>query len=65
MSDLLRDEVERAATRGQTVVLLAETVESSRCVETVRDLTKRFKPYERIPEAQAFQQRAGMLVNAA
>lgn len=65
VGDLLRDEVERAAARGHTVVSLAETVESSRCVETVRDLTKRFNPYERVPEVQAFQQRAGQLLKAA
>jgi hypothetical protein len=58
VGDLLREEVERAATRGQTVVSLAESVESSRCVETVRDLTKRFQPHEHLPEVQAFQTRA-------
>lgn len=63
--DLMRNEVERAAVRGQTVVALAESVESSRCVQTVRDLTKRFKPYGQVPEVKAFQQRAGQLLKAA
>ncbi|MFC0532073.1 hypothetical protein [Phytohabitans kaempferiae] len=65
VGDLLRDEVERAAARGQAVVSLAETVESSRCIETVRDLTKRFKPYEHVPDVQAFQRRASQLLAAA
>jgi hypothetical protein len=65
VGDLLRNEVERAATRAQTVVSLAETVESSRCIETVRDLTKRFKPYDRVPEVQAFHRRADQLLKVA
>jgi hypothetical protein len=65
VGDLLREEVERAAARGQTVVSLAETVESSRCIETVRDLTRRFKPYDRVPEVQAFNRRANELLKVA
>lgn len=63
--DLMRKEVERAAVRGQTVVALTESVESSRCRETVRDLTNRFKAYEQVPEVQAFRWRAERLLQAA
>jgi hypothetical protein len=62
VGDLIRHEIERAANRGHAVVTLAESVESSRCVETIRDLAKRVKPYESVDEVQSFQARAGQLL---
>jgi hypothetical protein len=62
VSDLKRGEVEHAAHRGLQVIALAESVDSSRCLETVRDLRKRFQPYGDVPEVQHFQMRARELL---
>lgn len=43
-----------AAVKGVEVVDLAASVNSSRCVETVRDLKKRLRPYASLPQVQAF-----------
>jgi hypothetical protein len=47
------------------VIALAESVDSSRCLETVRDLRKRFQPYGDVPEVQHFQMRARELLQTA
>lgn len=51
---LNQGDVEAAAAKGICVVDLAGSVNSSRCVEAVRDLQCRLRPYSRIPEVQQF-----------
>ena len=65
IGDLRQGEVDAAATRGLRVVDLASTVHSSRCIETVRDLTKQLKPYNDLPSVQEFQHKARILLQAA
>lgn len=57
-AEIQRGEIEAAATRGLQVIALAASVNSSRTVETVRDLQRRLKPYHRIPAVEAFNARA-------
>ena len=54
IADLVRDQPDAAASRGLEVVRLTKTVNSSRCVETVRDLVGRFRPYEDLDPVQEF-----------
>jgi hypothetical protein len=65
IADLTRGEPEAAAARGSEVIRLAESVHSSRCVETVRDLTKRFQPYKHLDDVQRFQEEARALLVSA
>ncbi len=65
VGDLHRGEVEAAAARATKVVGLAGTVSSSRCVETVRDLSKKLGPYDDTPLVQEFQHRARAFLQAA
>jgi hypothetical protein len=65
IADLERNNVEESASKGIRVVDLASSVNSSRCVETVRDLRKRFTPYNSIPQVQEFQERARMFLDQA
>ena len=54
IADLVRDQPDAAASRGLEVVRLTKTVNSSRCVETVRDLVGRFRRYEDLDPVQEF-----------
>lgn len=65
IAELTKGEPESAATHGAEVVRLARSVNSSRCVEAVRDLTKRFQPYARLNAVQQFQEQARALLPAA
>lgn len=65
VSALQRHEVESAATTGVHVVDLTRTVNSSRCIEAVRDLQRRLRPYYSVPEVQQFNTRAAELGLAA
>lgn len=65
IAELTRGDAEAAADRGLEVIALAGTVNSSRCVETVRDLTARFRPYAHLDGVQQFQERARGLLRAA
>jgi hypothetical protein len=58
VADLQRGEVESAAARGMQVVDLAAMVQSSRTVETVRDLRRRLSRFAGIPAVDAFTTRA-------
>jgi hypothetical protein len=62
---LTRNDVEAAAAKGVEVVHLAASVNSSRCIETVRDLQRRLKPYSELPEVQHFNASAGELLGLA
>ncbi|WP_239075536.1 hypothetical protein [Planosporangium flavigriseum] len=65
IADLERRNVEGAAAKSLTVLDLAASVNSSRCVETVRDLQRRLKPYAEMDEVQRFNARAGELLGLA
>jgi hypothetical protein len=65
VAELERRNVEAAATRALNVVELAGSVNSSRAVETVRDLQRRMKPYAGIYEVKRFNARAGDLLGLA
>jgi hypothetical protein len=65
VADLQDSQVEAAATRGVKVVRLARQVNSSRCVETVRDLKRRLAPYHKVPEVREFQYEADQLLAPA
>jgi hypothetical protein len=65
IGDLRQGEIEAAAARSLRVVDLAGTVNSSRCLETVRDLNKQLKPYDRQPLVQEFRHRAHALLQTA
>jgi hypothetical protein len=56
--DLYRRDVEGAASKSLQVVELAASVNSSRCVETVRDLQRRLKPYAALDSVARFNDRA-------
>ncbi|MDG4775134.1 hypothetical protein [Solwaraspora sp. WMMD792] len=64
-ADLDRADVEAAATRAAHVVELAATVNSSRTLETVKDLQHRMKPYASLPEVRHFTTRATELLGLA
>ena len=55
---LNRNDVETAAAIGLHVVDLAGSVNSSRCIEAVRDLQRRLRPYASVFEVQEFNARA-------
>ncbi|GGK43176.1 hypothetical protein GCM10010124_40030 [Pilimelia terevasa] len=61
-ADLLRGNVEEAAAKATHVVTLTATVNSSRCIETVRDLQRRFRPHAHLPDVAAFNAGAGDLL---
>jgi hypothetical protein len=65
IGDLERRDVERAATKSLEVVELAASVNSSRCIETVRDLQRRLKPFADVSEVREFNARAGELLGLA
>lgn len=65
ISDLTRDDVDSAAAKSVEVVQLAAAVNSSRCIETVRDLQQRLKPYAGLPEVQHFNAQASALLGLA
>jgi hypothetical protein len=65
IGDLTRKDAEGAATKGMRVVDLAASVNSSRCIETVRDLQRRMKPYAEVYEVQRFNARANELLGLA
>jgi hypothetical protein len=58
VADLQRGEVEAAASRGIRVVDLASMVQSSRTLETVRDLARRLSRFAGVPAVEAFTTRA-------
>ncbi len=53
-----RNDVEAAAATSLHVVDLAGSVNSSRCIEAVRDLQRRLRPYASVPGVQKFNTRA-------
>jgi hypothetical protein len=57
--------VEAAAAKSVFVVDLVATVNSSRGIETVRDLLRRLKPYDSVDEVQRFNARAAQLLGLA
>lgn len=65
IADITRGEPESAASKGLEVISLSESVHSSRCLETVRDLTVRFQPFDHLHEVQDFQENARQLLVAA
>lgn len=58
ISLIKRNEPEAAASKGVEVIDLATSVNSSRCLETVRDLKRRLKPFAHLPQVQAFNTHA-------
>jgi hypothetical protein len=58
ISALNRNDVETAALTSIHVVDLGASVNSSRCIETVRDLQRRLRPYASVSEVQQFSARA-------
>jgi hypothetical protein len=65
VGDLRQGEGDAAAARGIRVIDLASTVNSSRCLETVRYLAKQLRPYRDRVSVQEFQDSAKMLLHAA
>jgi hypothetical protein len=65
IGELERQNVEGAAARSLHVVDLAGSVNSSRCIETVRDLQKRLKPYGKVAEVEHFNRRAAEVLGLA
>jgi hypothetical protein len=65
IGELERNNVEAAAAKSAYVVDLAASVNSSRCIETVRDLLRRLKPYGELDEIQRFQARASEALGLA
>ncbi|MET8117793.1 hypothetical protein [Micromonospora sp. NPDC005291] len=65
VGDLTRNDIESAAAKGIQVVNLAASVNSTRCIATVRDLQHRMKPYSGVPEVQQFNARAQELLGLA
>jgi hypothetical protein len=51
---VMKGQPEAAASKARHVVDLAASVNSSRCLETVRDLVQRLRPYHHLPEVQQF-----------
>ena len=58
VSALNRNDVETAALTDIHVVDLAGSVNSSRCIEAVRDLQRRLRPYTSMSEVEQFNTRA-------
>ncbi len=65
IGELERKNVEAAAATSTYVVDLAASVNSSRCVETVRDLLRRLKPYSDVAEVQRFNLQAAEALGLA
>lgn len=65
ISYLTNGHPEAAADKGQHVVDLAAQVNSSRCMETVRDLGHRLQPYAHLAEVQAFNAHARLRLGIA
>lgn len=65
IADLDRANVEAAASRATRVVDLAASVNSSRAIETVRDLQRRLTHYGEVAEVQRFNSRASELLGLA
>ncbi|MGC5022193.1 hypothetical protein [Micromonospora sp. DT47] len=65
VADLDRSDVDAAASRATRVVELSASVNSSRAIETVRDLQRRMEPYPKVPEVQRFNARACELLGLA
>ena len=65
VGDLRSKQVEAAAARGVNVVKLASTVRSSRCVGTVRDLTKQLDPYKTVDGVPEFLHQARAFLQPA
>jgi hypothetical protein len=65
ISALDRRDVETAATISAHVVDLASAVNSSRCIEAVRDLQRRLRSHARVPEVEQFNERARELLGLA
>lgn len=65
IADLERRNVEAAASRALHVVDLAGSVNSTRAIETVRDLLRRMKPYAKVHEVQRFNARASDVLGLA
>ncbi len=57
-SSFQRRDIEAAAAAGLHVVDLAGSVNSSRCIEAVRDLKRQFRPHASVPEVERFNDRA-------
>jgi hypothetical protein len=55
---LTTGDVEGAAQAGKRVVDLTATVDSTRCVQTVQDLSERLRPYSSLHEVAVFQEHA-------
>lgn len=58
LGDLTRGEIEAAAAKSTRAVELSAAVNSSRCVETVRDLQRRLQPFGQVPAVQEFNLKA-------
>jgi hypothetical protein len=58
ISHLNRGDVDAAASEGMDVIELAGSVNSSRCIETVRDLQRLLRPYSNVAEVAQFNIRA-------
>jgi hypothetical protein len=54
VAELTQRNVEAAAAEAATVVELSSTINSSRCIETIRNLRSRFHPYAHRQEVQQF-----------
>jgi tetratricopeptide (TPR) repeat protein len=65
LGKLQHGEVEAAAAKATKVVQLSATVNSSRCVETVRELQRKLTPYGEVSEVQRFNQHAQQLLGFA
>ncbi|MFI7431882.1 hypothetical protein ACIBPB_33455 [Micromonospora sp. NPDC049836] len=65
VGDLARNDIEAAAAKSIHVVELAASVNSTRCIATVRDLQRRMRPFSAIPEVQQFNTRANELLGLA
>ncbi|HEX5741863.1 MAG TPA: hypothetical protein VFY17_09975 [Pilimelia sp.] len=64
-ASLMRGNIEEAAAKAMRVVELAATVNSARCVETVRRLQHQLAPHARLPEVGQFRTRAAELLGLA
>jgi hypothetical protein len=65
ISALDRRDVETAATMSLQVVDLTGAVNSSRCIEAVRDLQHRLRQHSQVPEVERFNERARELLGLA
>jgi hypothetical protein len=65
IAHLERGEVDQAAATGLQVIQLATTVDSSRCLETIRDLRRRLNAYTDVPAVQEFNHKAAQAFGTA